>query len=47
MFVSCENYENLEAVEMEYPGAAHIEEVEGGWMVFEAVTDYETWSGQA
>lgn len=46
MFVSAENYESIKTVEAEYPGAAHIEEVEGGWMVFETATDYEIWENQ-
>lgn len=46
MFVSIENYESIEAVEAEYPAAAHIEEVEGGWMVFETASDHETWAAQ-
>jgi len=46
MFVSAENYESIHAVEAAYPGATHIEPVEGGWMVFETESDYETWAKQ-
>lgn len=47
MFASTENYENIEAVENEYPAATHIEPVEGGWMVFDTATDFDTWASQA
>jgi hypothetical protein len=46
MFISAENYESIEAVDSEYPAAAHIEEVDGGWMAFETSADYEVWQGQ-
>ena len=47
MFVSQEQYSNLEQVQEQHPGAAHIEPVDGGWMVFESASDYAIWSGQA
>ena len=47
MFVSHEQYENIEQVQEQYPGAAHIEPVDGGWMVFNTATDYDIWAGQA
>lgn len=44
--VSQQDYENIEAVRSEYPGAAEIVEVEGGWMVFDTITDAEMWRNQ-
>jgi len=46
MFVSAENYKDIDSVENEHPSAAAIVEVEGGWRVFETATDYETWQCQ-
>jgi len=45
-FASQQDYANIEAVQTEYPGAAEIVEVDGGWMVFDTVTDAETWRNQ-
>lgn len=45
-FVSQQDYANIEAVQDAYPGAAEIVEVKGGWMVFDTVTDAETWRNQ-
>jgi len=45
-FASKEDYANIDAVWDEYPGAAEIVEAEGGWMVFETMTDAETWNNQ-
>lgn len=45
-FASQQDYENIEAVRAEYTGAAYIVEVDGGWMVFDTVTDAETWRNQ-
>lgn len=45
-FVSQQDYADIEAVQDAYPGAAEIIEVEGGWMVFDTVTDAETWRNQ-
>lgn len=42
-FVSRDDYATQADVEAEYPGAAVIVEVDGGWMVFETVTDFEIW----
>ncbi len=36
----------LAEAEAACPWAAVIEEVEGGWMAFESVADYETWRAQ-
>ena len=47
MFVSEEQYADQSQVEDTYPGATHIEPVDGGWMVFDTATDYEIWLGQA
>lgn len=46
IFCSADNYETIDEVKDVYPGAAIVIEVEGGWMVFETVTDYETWQNQ-
>jgi len=46
MFVPSKDYENIGAVEDQYPGATVIVEVDGGWMIFGTATDYETWQGQ-
>lgn len=45
-FASQQDYENIDAVRNEYPGAAEIVEVDGGWRVFDTVTDAETWKTQ-
>ncbi len=45
-FASQQDYANIEAVRAEYPGAAEIVEVDGGWMVFDTVTDADTWRNQ-
>lgn len=45
-FASQQDYASLEEVQDAYPGAAEIVEVEGGWMVFDTVTDAETWLNQ-
>ena len=45
-FASQQDYANLEAVQAAYPAAAKIIEVDGGWMVFDTVTDAETWRNQ-
>lgn len=47
MFVSAEQYAGMNEVEGTYVAAAHIEPVEGGWMVFESAFDYDVWAGQA
>ena len=46
MFCSQNDYADLDAVQSEYPGAAEIIEVDGGWMVFATTTDADTWRGQ-
>jgi hypothetical protein len=45
-FASEENYDSIELVEQAHPAATEIIEVEGGWMVFDAATDAETWRNQ-
>jgi len=47
MFVSIENYADLNEVEDTYTGAAHIEPVEGGWMVFATIGDCKVWEAQS
>jgi len=47
MFLSAENYSDIKSVEVEYPSAVAIEEVDGGWMVFDNATDHKTWQGQS
>ena len=46
MFVSIENYADLNEVEDIHTGAAHIEPVDGGWIVFATIGDYKTWMRQ-
>ena len=38
--------ETIEQAEQLAPWAAKIVEVDGGYMAFESITDYETWVGQ-
>ena len=38
--------ETIEQAEQLAPWASKIVEVEGGYMAFESMTDYETWKGQ-
>lgn len=45
-FVTQQAFENSDAVAEEFPCAAEIIEVEGGWMVFDTVTEAETWLNQ-
>lgn len=45
-FASQQDYENIDAVRNEYPCAAEIVEVDGGWRVVDTVTDAETWKTQ-
>jgi len=42
--LNCETHEQAEDLA---PWAAIIVQVEGGWMAFESMSDYETWSKQA
>ena len=46
MFVSAEQCENIKQVQDQNPCAAHIEPVEGGWMIFDTTGDYEVWLRQ-
>jgi hypothetical protein len=41
--LNCETHEQAEDLA---PWAAIIVQVEGGWMAFESMADYETWSKQ-
>lgn len=43
-FVECETQEEAEEA---CPWGARFAEVEGGYMVFESVEDFETWRSQA
>lgn len=40
------DYRSLESVMCEYPSAACVEVVEGGWMVFDFYTDFDIWCQQ-
>jgi hypothetical protein len=42
-FIECEDQEDAEN---RAPWAARLVKVEGGWMAFESISDYETWSKQ-
>lgn len=42
-FVQCETRKQAET---ECPWASKIEKVEGGYMCFESISDYETWKNQ-
>ena len=46
MFISYTDYPTEESAWDAYPGAAHIESVEGGWYVFDSLDDYHTWLEQ-
>ena len=45
-FAAGEDYKTRKAVVAEYPGAAKIVKVTGGWAVFGTITDYNTWHKQ-
>lgn len=45
-YASQQDYKNRAAVVAAYPSAAKIVKVDGGWAVFEYMTDYETWKNQ-
>ena len=45
-FASKTDYTNLKSVRDAYPGATKIVRVDGGWLVFETTTDYNTWVNQ-
>jgi hypothetical protein len=38
--------ETIEDAEKQCPWASKIVEVDGGYMAFESMTDYETWAAQ-
>ncbi|MBE0470596.1 MAG: hypothetical protein IBX55_13945 [Methyloprofundus sp.] len=46
MFVSIENCSSIEQVQEQCPGAVHIEQMDGGGLVFDSSSDYDTWAGQ-
>lgn len=46
-FCSEVEYDGVDAVRAEYPAAADVVEVDGGWMVFETHDEFDTWSRQA
>lgn len=45
-FCSRQDYATIAAVQDAYPDAAEIVEVDGGWIVFDTVTDADTWRNQ-
>jgi hypothetical protein len=45
-FCSNLDYQDIEAVREAYPDAAEIVECEGGWQVFDTVTEAVTWRNQ-
>lgn len=45
-FAAEEIYNNKSEVVNEYPSAALVKRVTGGWMVFETQDDYRTWKNQ-
>ena len=45
-FCNNNDYQSQTEVEDAYPAAAEVIEVEGGWMVFDTVTDADTWRNQ-
>ena len=45
-FYSGEEYKSRKEVEKAARGAAKIVKVDGGWMVFDTMSDYETWRSQ-
>lgn len=40
------DYKSRAEVAKSYPSAVKILRVDGGWIVFETYTDYETWRNQ-
>jgi hypothetical protein len=46
IFCSTDDYESREHVEATHTYAPLIVEVEGGWLVFDTLADYETWGAQ-
>lgn len=45
-FCAIEAYPTKRDVEAEYPSAAVIVRVFGGWGVFPTISDYDVWRGQ-
>ena len=45
-FYSSEEYKSRKDVEKAARGAAKIVKVDGGWMVFDTLVDYEVWRKQ-
>lgn len=46
MFCSEDYYDTIEDVSADYPSAAMVVPVEGGWRVFEDMSEYHTWINQ-
>ena len=46
MFCTENDYNTVDDVRATYPGAARIVDVEGGWLVFASIADFEIWSAQ-
>lgn len=46
VFVTLTDYPTAEEAWEAYPEAAHIEHVDGGWLVFPSLDDYHTWVKQ-
>ncbi len=46
VFCDDREYRNIREVKAEYPSAAKIVKVTGGWAVFDTLADYETWKRQ-
>lgn len=46
IFASEAYYNTRKEVVAAHPEAAKVVKVEGGWGVFESLTDYETWKRQ-
>lgn len=45
-FVSNQDYKSIRAVRNAYVCAFKILAVEGGWMVFDSMNDFQTWRNQ-
>ena len=46
-FLSYDDFDDIDDVSAEYPSAASIQEVEGGWMVFDSIDEFKTWLKQS
>ncbi len=45
-FARSTDYKSAAFVKQAYPSAYKIEKVDGGWMVFETINEYNTWKRQ-